>query len=95
MYWMYGIMLDAQLGLTADAMIKELDARGIQARYFFKGLHTQSVLAEYAPKDNPRNFENTENAYSYGLYVPSSLTLNEHDINYICGVIRSIVYQDR
>jgi perosamine synthetase len=94
-YWMYGIMLDAQLGLTADAMIKELDARGIQARYFFKGLHTQSVLAEYAPKDNPRNFENTENAYSYGLYVPSSLTLNEHDINYICGVIRSIVYQDR
>ena len=85
-YWMYCIELDAALGLTAQDMMLALAKKEISARPFFLGLHEQPALRKIGLfKDE--HYPVTERIARQGLYLPSSLTLKENQID---GIVEAV-----
>ncbi len=85
-YWMYGVELDAALGITAEDMMSRLNSRGIGTRPFFRGLHDQPVLRDMG-LFNGEQYPAADLACQYGLYLPSGLTLTEKDIDSVVAVV--------
>jgi perosamine synthetase len=83
-YWMYAIELDPTLGLTATKVIARMHALGVETRPFFMGLHEQPAL-QGKVRCLPSGYVFTENAYRYGLYLPSGMTLTESIIDDVCS----------
>lgn len=78
-YWMYGVVLNKDLGITAEEAMKKLAEKGIQTRPFFYPLHLQPVF-EKLPWYKKERLPVSENLYKYGFYLPSGLTLTEAEI---------------
>lgn len=86
-YWMYGIELDPEFGITAEEMMGRLKKHGIATRPFFRGLHDQPVLNKmglFAGESYPK----TDHAYKYGFYLPSGLTLTEKQIDSVVDAVK-------
>ena len=62
--------------------MKKLKKAGIGTRPFFWPMHKQKILKKY--KIGKGNFYNSEFVSNYGLYLPTSLTLKNDEIDYIC-----------
>lgn len=65
-----------------DGLSDYLEARGIQPRKFWYPLHTQ---APYLQSDDL--FPSATQVGAGAMWLPSSLTLDENDVQYICHVI--------
>lgn len=89
-YWMYSVILDEQLGITAQQAMEQLKKQHIGTRPFFKGLHAQPVLLEkgYFQREQ---YPNTDFAYQYGFYLPSGMTLDESKIDQVCHALQKIL----
>lgn len=85
-FWMYGIIVEDEFGLTRDELRRELAERGIETRTFFIPIHLQPI---YYREDGER-FPIAEELCMKGMYLPSASTLTEKDINYIVENIREI-----
>ena len=86
-YWMYGLLVRETTGLDAAELARRLAQRGIETRPFFLGMHEQPVLRErglFADESYPV----TERLARQGLYLPSSLSLDEAQIDCICAAVR-------
>lgn len=86
-YWMYGVELDDNPGITAEDMINRFKKHGIGTRPFFRGLHDQPVLKDmglFAGEKYPK----TDYAYKYGFYLPSGLTLTEEKIDKVVSALK-------
>ncbi|MBV9579254.1 MAG: DegT/DnrJ/EryC1/StrS family aminotransferase [Chloroflexi bacterium] len=89
-YWMYGLLVSESTGLDAAELARRLRARGIETRPFFLGMHEQPALRErglFAGESYPV----TERLARQGLYLPSSLGLEEADIDRICEAVREVL----
>ncbi|MFB3885589.1 MAG: DegT/DnrJ/EryC1/StrS family aminotransferase [Thermodesulfobacteriota bacterium] len=89
-YWMYGIVLDENIGMDAVEFSKWLKEHGIETRPFFLGMHEQPVflnrglfMGEHYPL--------AERIGRQGFYLPSGLTLTESQIDQVCQSIRKII----
>ena len=89
-YWMYSIEIDSKVGITADTLREELRGYGIGTRPFFRGLHTQP-FAKNQGLFLEGHYPNTEHAYKYGLYLPSSLSLTRNQIDEVCDSVELII----
>ena len=67
-----------------------LNKQGIGARPFFWPMHKQKVLNKLKLIKS-KNFPNSEYISKYGLYIPSSLSLKNSEIDYISNKINSIL----
>jgi perosamine synthetase len=83
-YWMYGILIDKEFGMTRDKVISRLKERGIDARPFFYPMHR---LPMYRIKED---FPVSNELSRKGINLPSATTLAKKDIRIICEVILSI-----
>ena len=83
-YWMYGILIEDEFGMSRDNLKKELYKKGIDTRFFFTGMHKQPIF-----KSN-ENFPVSEKLEKKGIYLPSSTDLSEEKIKYICDSISTI-----
>lgn len=86
-YWMYGLLVRETTGLDAVELARRLRAAGIETRPFFLGMHEQPVLRErglFAGESYPV----TERLARQGLYLPSSVGLDESHIDRICAAVR-------
>lgn len=81
-YWLYTIVLDDSFGLSSEALAKRLEAAGVDTRRVFIPMHS---LPMYSTR---KRFPVSERVSQNGLSLPSSPTLPEDDIDYICDVIR-------
>lgn len=86
-YWVYAITLDPGLGINAKEVMLRLSRHGICTRAFFRGLHTQPALNGLGLFRGER-YPNTDAAYEYGLYLPSSLTLTKEQIATIAAALK-------
>lgn len=86
-YWMYGVELDHNLGITAEEMMNRLKNYGIATRPFFRGLHDQPVLKEMGLFIDEK-YPKTDFAYKYGFYLPSGLTLTEEKIDKVVSAVK-------
>lgn len=65
-----------------DELIRYLDSKGIKSRKFYPSLHSEPAFDGYKGI-----FPNTEYVTSRGLWLPSSFTLTDDDVKYICNSI--------
>lgn len=89
-YWMFGIVLKEETGFDARSFAKELAARGIETRPFFKGIHEQPAFRKCGLFVN-QSYPVTERLSRQGLYLPSGLALQEDQIQTAVQAIREIL----
>lgn len=86
-YWMYGLLVRESTGLDAAELGRRLAQRGIETRPFFFGMHEQPVLRERGLFVG-ETYPVTERLARQGLYLPSSIGLDEARIDCICATVR-------
>jgi len=89
-YWMYGVVIDENTGLDAEAFSKILNKRGIGTRPFFLGMHEQPVFQKMGLFKN-EHYPVSERISRQGLYLPSGLTLTEKQIGEVVKAVREAV----
>ena len=90
-YWVIGVLIiNKTLKLDANKVIYKLQKIGIGSRPFFWPMHKQKIF-KYLNIDKSNKFKNSEYISKYGFYLPSSLSLKNHEIDYICDKINSII----
>lgn len=88
-YWMYGILIEEEFGLSRDELMIMLKERGIETRTFFYPMHQQPVFQEmglFAGEKYPV----AEALSQKGLYLPSGSGLKEEEIENVCRAIKEI-----
>lgn len=89
-YWMYGLVLDESTGMDATEFAKRLQARGVQARPFFLGMHEQPVFLERG-LFRGEQYPVAERIARQGLYLPSGLALTEQQLDRVCEAVRQVL----
>ncbi len=89
-YWMYGILLGDNFGLSKDDLMHELKQRGVDTRSFFCSMHLQPVfrndpLANYP--DTTGNYPVSLDLWNRGLYLPTGLSLTREQIEEVASVL--------
>jgi perosamine synthetase len=77
-YWLYSILLERRFGLTSRELAGQLSSDGIETRRLFIPMN---LLPMYATR---RKFPVSEHISHNALSLPSSPTLTEEDIDFIC-----------
>ena len=85
-YWLYSVVVEDEYGITRDELIKKLKEHGIESRPFFMPIHDMppykvNIHGEMAI---------TEELYSKGINLPSSVNLTRDDVKTICEVIKEL-----
>ena len=80
--WMVDILMDSKR--KRDGMIKYLEKNQVETRIFYPPIHR---LPPYMDKD--MKFKITSEISDRGIWLPSSVTLEEKDIEYVCRKIIS------
>ena len=75
-YWVYGLVIDSSLKITAKEVLKSLSARGIGCRPFFCPMNQQPVLKNIGLFKN-EDYPEADRLYKYGFYIPSGLAITE------------------
>lgn len=88
-YWVYGVILDESLGLTAEEAMKRLGNAGVGTRPFFYPMHQQPVLKKMGLFDN-EVLPVAEGMYQRGFYMPSGMSLNEQQIDSVALALKRI-----
>lgn len=92
-YWMYCIELDETTGLTAKDMMMALAERQIMTRPFFLGMHEQPILRKLGLVREDEHYPVTERIARQGLYLPSGMTLEESDVDYVTEAVSEIMHK--
>jgi perosamine synthetase len=89
-YWMYGIVLSEDTGITATDLAAKLNERDIETRPFFLGMHEQPALLRRGLFHGER-YPVTERLACQGLYLPSGLALTDTQLEYVAQTVREIL----
>jgi perosamine synthetase len=84
-FWMYGILLEPEFGLTRDELRHSLARRGIETRTFFIPMHCQPV---YWQQFKGQRYPVAEALCRDGFYLPSASSLTLDEIEYVTDAIR-------
>jgi perosamine synthetase len=88
-YWMYAVVVNPEFGITRDELAKRLKAGGVDTRTFFCSMSDQPCLQQIT------GFRRTptpvaDRIWESGLYLPSTHTLSDADIQSVVNTIKSI-----
>jgi perosamine synthetase len=83
-YWMYGVLVEDEFGISKDELRQKLADRGIETRSFFIPIHLQPIYS-YLLSDE---FPVSEELGRKGFYLPSASNLRPDQIEFIVEVIR-------
>ncbi len=84
-YWMYGLLVEDEFGLSRDELRRRLAGRGIETRTFFIPMHLQPIYhADYRNERYPV----AEDLCRRGMYLPSSSSLSEQEIEFVVQAIK-------
>jgi len=84
-FWMYGIVLEPEFGLTRDALRHALARRGVETRTFFIPMHCQPI---YFDGYRGERYPVAEDLCRRGLYLPSASGLTREDIETVVSAIK-------
>jgi perosamine synthetase len=91
-YWMVTAVLDTSISLTTLGLMRALDAAAIDSRPFFSPL---SSLRPFAGKGSQTTSPVAYSLARCAVNLPSALTLEEADVDYVCRTLRKIVDEAR
>lgn len=89
-YWMYGVVVQPEFGMTRDQLAARLAAEGIETRTFFCPMNMQPFL-QRQPGYRPIECPVAERLWRGGLYLPSTHTLTEEKMRIVADAIRRAV----
>jgi perosamine synthetase len=92
-YWMYGILIEENFGISMSKLRKKLAEKGIGTRAFFIGMHKQPAYEKNVGKDyfpDKTECPVAEELEKKGLYLPSSSHLTKEQIEFIVDTIKDI-----
>lgn len=95
-FWMVTVMVDPQLGLPKERLLKLLEERDIATRPFFYPLsslpaYAKSEEAERASRRNAASYSISP----YAVNLPSALILKEEQVKYVCDTLKAILRDRR
>lgn len=88
-YWMYGILIEDDFGLTRDEVVTALAAAKIETRPFFISMHRQPALIEYGC-DTSGQYPITDELSRKGLYLPSGSGLSQAQIERVAATLLAL-----
>ena len=83
-YWMYGILIEDDFGISRDKVKELLFKKGIDTRYFFVGMHKQP------PFKTNGEFEVSEALEKKGLYLPCGTGIKQGQLEYVAQCLEDI-----
>lgn len=86
-YWMYGVMVEREFGISRDELRQLLAQRGVETRTFFIPIHIQPIYYELF---KGQRYPVAEELCRRGLYLPSGATLTEAEVDYVCETVREV-----
>ena len=86
-YWMYGILVQPEFGLTMPQLCEALMQKRVETRTFFIGMHKQPC---YKKLHLSGSYKNSDELESKGMYLPSSSHLTKEQITFIVQSINEI-----
>ena len=89
-YWVFGIVLNDELGMDAEDAMRRLAERGIGTRPFFCPMHMQPVLRRRGLFGG-ETYPVASRLYQRGFYVPSGLKLTNSDVQEVAAAVKSIL----
>jgi len=94
-YWMYGILIEDDFGMTMNEVRDSLKKKGVDTRSFFIPMHKQPLFMEN--KRNDDRFPDCSGSYPIseelcrkGLYLPSSSSLTKDQIEFVVNAIKEL-----
>ena len=88
-YWMYALTVQPDFGLTRDQLVAKLADAGIETRTFFCPMNQQPCL-QGIPGFCADPLPVADQLWTTGLYLPSTHTLTEQQIQHITDIIHSL-----
>lgn len=89
-YWMYCIVVnEAEFGVSRDRVMERLREAGIDTRTMFCPLNLQPALLNIGAVDTAP-CPVAERLWREGMYLPSTPTLSDADLDYICDTIKAV-----
>ena len=89
-WWMNGLVLDAQSGHTAASLARGLTALGVETRPFFLGMDRQPALRARGLFDN-EDYPVTRELADMGLYLPSGVGLTEEQQATVISAVKKVL----
>jgi len=89
-YWVYGLLLDDELGIDAEEIMRRLSEKGIGSRPFFCPMHMQPALQKMGFFKGER-YPVAERLYRQGFYIPSGMALTEEQIEESAKVVQEVL----
>lgn len=89
-FWMYGVVVDPETGMTAVDFAAGLRQLGVDTRPFFVGMHEQPVLRDLGLFAGVR-MPTTEMLSRQGLYLPSGTALTLDQVDQVCVAVREVL----
>ncbi len=83
-FWINCVLLDRKLPVHRDTLMARLAEAGIETRPFFYPMHT---LPMYRDENRERCFPVADDLAARGFNLPSSASLTEEDVAYICRML--------
>lgn len=81
-YWVFGLVINSEIDLTASNAINKLMQDGIETRPFFYPMHKQPVFEKLGILDDKQR-PVSEFLYNKGFYIPTGLNLSDAQIEFI------------
>ncbi len=85
-YWVFGLVLDETVTLSAKELAARLGEAQIGTRPFFWPMHEQPIFKSMKLFDG-EHYPVAERLARRGLYVPSGLGLKDDDVRQVCRVL--------
>jgi perosamine synthetase len=87
-YWMTSIVLDQDLSLSRDEVMRYLAEEGIETRPFFYPMHS---LPMYQSVSDEKTYPVADRLSAQGINLPSFAQLSPEDIEYVCDRLTRII----
>jgi perosamine synthetase len=88
-YWMYGIVVGKEFGMSRDQLMENLKQRGVDTRTFFCPMNQQPCL-QSIPGFRNAPCPIADRIWESGLYLPSTYTLTETQLRQIAHTLRDL-----
>ncbi len=89
-YWVFGLVLDENIGINAVEAMRRLGEQGIGTRPFFCPMHQQPVL-QRAGLFNRESYPVSERLYKRGFYIPSGMALTETQAEIVAAAVWKVL----
>ncbi len=89
-YWVFGLVLNDEVGLDAAGVMKALEKHGIGSRPFFWCLHEQPVFLKRGWFEGDRH-PHAERIARRGFYLPSGLGIEDEEIDRSVTALQAVL----